>query len=144
MGIEERLFLSENYEEEMNNYQEIVSGKKQIGWDWIIITASNEEQKKSYLEQIEYRKKINFFPRDLKIDVIADPNGERVGSGGATINVLKTLSEMDPDFLNKKIMLIHSGGDSKRYQHVLYVENCFQTYQGNYLIIGVLHFLMNL
>ena len=114
MGIEERLFLSENYEEEMNNYQEIVSGKKQIGWDWIIITASNEEQKKSYLEQIEYRKKINFFPRDLKIDVIADPNGERVGSGGATINVLKTLSEMDPDFLNKKIMLIHSGGDSKR------------------------------
>lgn len=112
--MEEKLFLEENYNEEMNNYKKITNGQKKSGWDWIIITASNKEQKESYVEQINFRKKIGFFPKELRIDVVEDPEGKRVGSGGATLNVLKFLHENDEDFFNKKIMLIHSGGDSKR------------------------------
>ena len=42
--------------------------------------------------------------------------GKRVGSGGATLNVLRAIAEAEGtgDFTGKKILVIHSGGDSKR------------------------------
>ena len=46
-----------------------------------------------------------------------DPDGKRIGSGGATLHVLRTLSEREGflgDFHGKRILVIHSGGDSKR------------------------------
>lgn len=49
---------------------------------------------------------------------MADPEGKRVGSGGATFNVLKYISEQEKTseehFKGKRILVIHSGGDSKR------------------------------
>ena len=57
------------------------------------------------------------LPDATKFLVIPDPDGKRIGSGGATLHVLRTLSEREGflgDFHGKRILVIHSGGDSKR------------------------------
>jgi fucokinase len=49
--------------------------------------------------------------------VLPDPDGKRVGSGGATFNVLRYISmqeDRENPFAGKRILVIHSGGDSKR------------------------------
>lgn len=113
MKFEEMLFLKESYNETLENYNLVLKRTKKFGWDWIIITSSNQTQAKSYQYQINYRKEQGLLP-DVRIDVIPDENDKRIGSGGATLNVLKFLSENDPNWNEKKILLIHSGGDSKR------------------------------
>ena len=84
-------------------------------WDYVIITASNDFQKESYLKELEFRKNIGRIPNNINYLVIPDPCGLRVGSGGATLNVLKEIRKIDKrSFSELKILLIHSGGDSKR------------------------------
>ena len=88
------------------------------GWDFVILTASNEEQAKGYRLEINHRKKKNRLPADCVYAVLPDPEGKRVGSGGATFHVLKFLMGQiggGADCLRgKKFLVIHSGGDSKR------------------------------
>ncbi len=100
--------------EEYGNWLE--SGR---GWDYIVLTASNEVQAQGYQQEIAYRRERGFLPEDCEYIVLADPEGKRVGSGGATFNVLKylacTYSAGTADvFHNSRILVIHSGGDSKR------------------------------
>jgi len=85
-------------------------------WDYIVLTAANEVQAKVYREQIESRLADGVLPRQIKYVVIPDPDDKRVGSGGATLNVLSVLrNEYGCDnFSNKHILCMHSGGDSKR------------------------------
>ncbi len=88
------------------------------GWDFVVLTASNEEQAKGYRLEMNHRKKGNRLPADCVYAALPDPEGKRVGSGGATFHVLRYLMEqtgatMD-GFRGKKILVIHSGGDSKR------------------------------
>lgn len=113
MNFEEMLFLKESYNETLENYNLILDKKKKFGWDWVIITASNETQAKSYEAQIRYRKEQGML-HDVRVDIIPDEENKRIGSGGATLNVLSFLHENDKDWNSKKILLIHSGGDSKR------------------------------
>lgn len=84
----------------------------------MVLTASNETQAAAYREQIQERLEKDLLPRKTHYAVLPDPNGERVGSGGATFQVLRYLGEQNPDeqelFKNKRILVIHSGGDSKR------------------------------
>lgn len=89
------------------------------GWDYVILTASNEEQAKGYRLQIEHRRKNGLIPDDCVYEVLPDPEGKRVGSGGATFHVLRYLTERigeraDECLKGKKVLVIHSGGDSKR------------------------------
>lgn len=91
----------------------------QIKWDFIIITATSESQAKAYLMQIHERLSKGYLPRDTEYVVVADPDGKRVGSGGATLNALYEVKwqyglEGENPFAGKRILLIHSGGDSKR------------------------------
>lgn len=100
--------------QEYNNWLE--SGK---GWDYIVLTASNEVQAEGYRQEIAYRKASGFLPEGCEYIVLADPEGKRVGSGGATFNVLKYLACTYSDgsaavFHDSRILVIHSGGDSKR------------------------------
>lgn len=113
MKFEEMLFLKESYAETLENYNLVLNKEKRFGWDWIIVTASNINQAESYRTQIKYRLEQGIIP-DVRIDVIPDYDNKRIGSGGATLNVLKFISENDSEWKNKKILLIHSGGDSKR------------------------------
>ena len=80
-------------------------------WDFIFLTASNEHQAESFRTQIDARRE--YLPKRTVFTVIPDEGGERVGSGGATLSVMKWLS-MNGGWNGKRILVIHSGGDSKR------------------------------
>lgn len=68
-------------------------------FDYIVITAANEAQARGYRAQTKNRPEVK---------VISDPGGKRVGSLGATVNLLKRLK------LSGKVLVCHSGGDARR------------------------------
>ena len=78
----------------------------------MILTASNEQQAEGFRKQIADRQ--NFLPRGTKFIAIPDRDGRRVGSGGATLEVLRYLHEQEESFDSLRVLVIHSGGDSKR------------------------------
>lgn len=110
------LFLSQSYQDAWDDYNRSLTSEKFLRWDYVILTASNEQQAEGFRTQIESRKRAQFLPDRTKFVVISDPDGKRVGSGGATLNVIKYIAEETgtSDFENLRILVIHSGGDSKR------------------------------
>lgn len=98
-------------------------------WDYLIVTASNEQQAAAYESQLGLRQKLGLITRVKKVMVVSDPEGKRVGSGGSTIFcMMKVLSlelagrganSNDPSQWQEtlkrlRILIIHAGGDSKR------------------------------
>lgn len=131
------LFLRQSYMDSWEEYQRGIRNKNAIHWDYVILTASNEEQAEVYRQQISERLRDDLLPQTTVYAVLPDPQGKRVGSGGATFHVLKYIAEQSrkkgenepaaecrtkegeaPDaaelFKGKRILVIHSGGDSKR------------------------------
>lgn len=111
------LFLRQSYIDAWEDYQRSIRKRSFAQWDYIVLTASNEEQANAFRSQITYRQNKNVLPCKTKYLVLPDPDGKRVGSGGATLQVLQKLAEQEDiagDFHNKRILVIHSGGDSKR------------------------------
>lgn len=106
------LFLSQSYQDCWDDYNRSLKSKTYPCWDYIVLTASNEQQAEGFRRQIEARRA--FLPARTKIAVIPDRGGVRVGSGGATLSVLGYLHEQEGSFENLRILVIHSGGDSKR------------------------------
>lgn len=111
------LFLRQSYIEAWKDYENAI--KKETGWDYVILTASNEAQAKAYRLEIAYRLQKHMLPNGCKYEVLPDPEGKRVGSGGATFHVLRHIAELSGKntencFQGKKVLVIHSGGDSKR------------------------------
>ena len=111
----QQLFLQQSYQDCWETYEKSLRNGSCILWDYVILTASNEAQAESDRTQIEYRNKAGYLPESTKYVVLSDPDGKRVGSGGATLNVLRYLAEDGcGSFSGKRILVIHSGGDSKR------------------------------
>ena len=111
------LFLSQSYQDAWTDYEKSLKRRYFIHWDYVILTASNEDQAKSFEEQIDFRLKQGLLPKQTTYAVLPDPDGKRVGSGGATFNVMKYIREQSGTadcFKDKRILVIHSGGDSKR------------------------------
>lgn len=110
------LFLKQSYEDSWTKYCDSLFTKSDFYWDYIVLTASDEIQAQTYRAQIDSRLQNRQLPAITKYLVIADPDGGRIGSGGSTLNVIKCISELEKinDFRNLKILIIHSGGDSKR------------------------------
>ncbi|MCM1103310.1 MAG: bifunctional fucokinase/L-fucose-1-P-guanylyltransferase [Clostridium sp.] len=140
------LFLRQSYMDSWEEYVRGIRSKNAIHWDHVILTASNEEQAEVYRQQIAERIKNGHLPRQTEYAVLPDPQGKRVGSGGATFHVLKYIAQyrekeecaaeraaekagaacaehrtkdggaLSPTdiFRGKRILVIHSGGDSKR------------------------------
>ena len=106
------LFLSQSYHDCWDDYNRSLKLKNFPKWDYVILTASNEQQAEGFRKQIEERK--DFLPKATNFVAISDRDGKRVGSGGATLEVLKYLHEQEESFENLRILVIHSGGDSKR------------------------------
>ena len=79
-------------------------------FDIVVITAANAAQAKGYREQIRWRRKRGMLPEDLEVLVVPDLGGRRVGSLGATVNVLRKLKEAS----GKRVFICHSGGDARR------------------------------
>lgn len=110
-------FIQETYEDTWKIYEESLNNSNIPNWDWIILTASNDEQAKIYQYEINNRLNKELLSSNTKYAVIPDYNNERIGSGGATLSVLKYVKENIDDsskIENQKILVIHSGGDSKR------------------------------
>lgn len=109
-------FLSQSYEDIWENYCYVRNSNSIQMWDYIIITASDETQAQMYRLQIQKRLDSGFLPATCNYLCIPDPEGKRVGSGGATLSVIKQIiRECGIEHIqNKRILLIHSGGDSKR------------------------------
>lgn len=110
------LFLAQSYLDSYDAYLRSLTKQSFPKWDYIILTASNEEQANTYKAQIEVRKASGKLPRTTHYAVLPDPDGKRVGSGGATFNAIKYVMEREEikTFKNKRVLVIHSGGDSKR------------------------------
>ena len=109
-------FIKETYQDTWNVYKKTLGNSTIAKWDWIVLTASNKEQASIYKKEIDYRLVRNLLPKDTHYLVLEDPEGKRVGSGGATLNVIKEIKKQtgEKEFSNAKILVIHSGGDSKR------------------------------
>ncbi|MDW7761933.1 MAG: L-fucokinase [Acidobacteriota bacterium] len=96
------------------------------GWDYLIVTASNEDQASAARRQLELRQDLGLLGRVSRIEVVPDPGGRRIGSGGSTILCLLRILEREcggsrmPEsrwrcvFERLRILIVHAGGDSKR------------------------------
>jgi fucokinase len=93
--------------------------------DWLILTAANRAQARGYAIQLEGRASRQALSGVARWRVIQDPGGRRVGSGGSTLWVLyelaRAFARRKPDarsirelFEGRRILIIHSGGDSRR------------------------------
>ena len=112
MKVPKTLLLQQQYLDTWNDFKLSKESKVYPVWDYVIITASNDFQAKGYDQQIQQR--IYFLPKRTKFLTISDEKNERIGSGGATLAVLKKIIELEKKFEGFRILLIHSGGDSSR------------------------------
>lgn len=87
-------------------------------FDTIVLTAANEAQALGYREQLQWRQQSGVLDPAIRVRVITDPGGRRVGSLGATLHVLAELaaecSGSGNPFAGERILICHSGGDSRR------------------------------
>ena len=110
------LFLRQSYLDSYEEYCRSLNKEDFPVWDYVVLTASNESQASFYRKQIEERLNDKKLPAKTHYAVVPDPEGKRVGSGGATFGVLQYIAKRENtnDFSSLKILCIHSGGDSKR------------------------------
>ena len=113
-----------------NNWQQYLASLQltdRTGWDVCVLTAGDEGQAALYRRQLEWRSEAGLLPRNTRFLVASDPEGCRIGSGGATLWVLAQLGssagpfsdiQIQEDILTTgKVLIIHSGGDSRRLPH---------------------------
>ena len=80
--------------------------------DACIIEVGTIRQKRAFEGLLEERRNRGLYPRELDFRVISDPDGGRVGSGGALLNVL---SFIDQHFSgSRRILVVQAGGESRR------------------------------
>lgn len=109
-------FLAQSYKDAWKDYEYSLKNEKAAHWNWVIITSSNKHQAYAYQLQIDKRIKEKRLPHSTNFVIIPDPDEQRVGSGGATLNVLKYICQKIgiKNIADQKILILHSGGDSKR------------------------------
>ncbi len=108
------LFEQQSYRDALEYYQCALSSHKIPVWDYVILTASNAAQARAYELQLEHRLKNGHLPGRTHYAVIPDRDGQRVGSGGATLSCIRYVARQPGGLEGKRILVIHSGGDSKR------------------------------
>lgn len=90
-------------------------------FDVIALTAANEKQADIYKSFLKRRT----LPSGTEFIVVPDKNGERVGSGGATLSVIKYVREKYGSFSGLKVACIHSGGFSQRMPNYSLIGKIF-------------------
>ena len=116
MNITASLFLQTSYQDMYADYKRSLVNPAFPHWDYIVLTASDENQAENYRIQLDMRKKRGLLPAKTKFLVVPDKDNKRVGSGGATLSVIRKIAELTGNcsFKNIRTLVIHSGGDSKR------------------------------
>ena len=109
--------LRQGYLNNWTQYQASLDGQAPLRpWDLCVLTASNARQAEAYEHQLAARQAAGALPAGATFRVIPDPAGQRIGSGGATLRVLEQLGSQDA-LTDQRVLVIHSGGDSKRLPH---------------------------
>ena len=121
------LFLAQSDRDAWEDYQRSLQQEDFPRWDYCILTASDEHQARSYRLQLAHRKKLGVLPPTTHFDAVPDPQGQRVGSGGATLEVLKHIAALrgSREMKGLRILCIHSGGDSRRIPQYSVVGKLF-------------------
>jgi fucokinase len=91
-----------------------VTGQVSPQWDAVVLTASSGRQAELYRSEIQRRQLSGALPAGAEFLVVPDPGDRRVGSGGATINALGVLAKTREWWETHRVLLVHSGGDSRR------------------------------
>lgn len=133
------IYLSQFYQDAWSDYQRSLVNTIPI-WDYVILTASNEHQAESFRLQLQSRR--SHLSKQTTFAVIPDESGVRVGSGGATLSVLKYLAE-NGGWAGKRVLVIHSGGDSKCVPQYSALGKLFSQFLISCRMVGAAHFLMN-
>jgi fucokinase len=86
------------------------------GWDVIVLTAASERQARLYEMQVEAARRRGLIGPSTRTLVVPDPQGRRIGSGGATLNALRRMAKAvgEGKASSLRVLLIHAGGDSRR------------------------------
>lgn len=86
------------------------------GPDAVILTAASAGQARLYELQLESARLRGSLGEKTFAMAAPDPEGKRIGSGGATLAALRLLAERLPgsDLSKLRVLLIHAGGDSRR------------------------------
>ena len=113
------LFLQQSYLDAQADYERAKNDPLFPHFDLIVLTASNEHQAEVFRAQLRQR----VLPAQTEFVVIPDPNGERVGSGGATLAVIRYIKETYGGFSGRRVAVLHSGGDGKRTPNSLAVPH---------------------
>ena len=104
------MFLQTSVKDSEADFRRALTNSNFPRFDVVAITASNEHQAETFRAQLATRE----LPKGTEFVVIPDRNGERVGSGGATLSVIKYIKEKYGSFSGLRIACLHSGGDGKR------------------------------
>ena len=126
MGNSYSLFLRQSYLDAWEDYRRSLHRADFPVWDYIILTASNEAQANAYRQQIAIRRAKNLLPEWTHYAVLPDPDGLRVGSGGATLNALRYVCTQEGTFAGKRILCIHSGGTASACRSTARAASCFR------------------
>ena len=98
-------------------------------WNYLILTAANDDQAAAYEAQIQLRRDTAALREVGEVLVVADPRGRRAGSGGSTIECLLEVlrregatdfSDAETILRRLRILIVHAGRDSRRlpaYSH---------------------------
>ena len=108
------LFLQQSLLDSQADFDRSVNNPNFPHWDCIVITASNTAQAEGYRKQIEYRRSLGRVPAFTDFLIVPDRDNKRVGSAGSTLSVIRELKNKYVDFSEKRIMVIHAGGNSSR------------------------------
>ncbi len=79
------------------------------------MTASNEHQAQSFRAQLAEREKAGFLPSRTHFAVIPDPDGKRIGSGGATLGVIRYIAQESGK--NHGVFLRGEDGNVAKFLH---------------------------
>ena len=117
--------MNNNYEKIENEYNNMINQNEKV-FDYIVITVSNNQQKELVEEEIKRRLSKNMLLKNSKYLIIPDYNNERIGSGGALLNVMRILKQNENiDWSKNKILLINSGGECRRVAQYSYAGKIF-------------------
>lgn len=101
-------------------------GQPRPWWTAIVVTASSDHQAEYYRMEIQRRFAEGRLPRSAVYMVLPDPGGNRLGSGGATLNALRELGgrlfpagsssarAIEEVWASQRVLIIHAGGDLRR------------------------------
>ena len=91
--------------------------------DYIVVTAPSETSTLAF--ELEIRRS-GILPDSSALLCVSDPATSRLGSGGGTLNALSYIP--DSDLANKRVAVIHSGGESRRAPLHSVCGKCFASF----------------